>query len=409
MSPVLNATEIENENDLIGQEEAGEAPDEMAELSNEPKKAESEPKTPDVIRSITLAPPEECGTTVILLLQQGTDGNYRSGFKVSRSYDISPYEPSEDVQPYDEASDEGCDQLADALIAAEEMAAEWIQLNSDDKDENAQSVLDYLDSWVGQVDSEVDESIFDPLVEDVTLADDQPAEPCPTCETPCPECSNTSPTAVDVSISSVPPVGVTDEAQRHFEERKHYLEERIGKLSIEQVRLKAAVKCNRESMNSVTEELEEHICRGPERLPLFDRKPVDTPAVPPDVAEQVDKHDPDNCTCAPCAAARVEKSDVKEGNAEDPKADSTPDAEPWRSVTLEELEIPAAIVNILHEENNMWSLGDLTDHCKTYEIVDLKKIGKAKAEKIEDAIAAYWAKNPEAKPQEAEEEESEDE
>lgn len=67
-------------------------------------------------------------------------------------------------------------------------------------------------------------------------------------------------------------IAVTEEAQRAYNERKSYLEGIIGQLAIEQARLKAAVKRNRESLGDYTEQLESHINRGPERLPLFDRQ-----------------------------------------------------------------------------------------------------------------------------------------
>jgi phosphopentomutase len=49
---------------------------------------------------------------------------------------------------------------------------------------------------------------------------------------------------------------------------------------------------------------------------------------------------------------------------------------------------------ILRDENDIGTLGQIAEFCEKYELTDLKKIGAAKAEKIQEAMDAYWKANP---------------
>ena len=339
MSPVLDATEIQDENELTPEQEE----QEQQEAADAPPPAIAF----DPIRSITLALPAECGTAVTLLVQHGGDDHYRSGFRVVRDYEISPHEQSGECLPAtDPAADEGCAILGDAVMVAAKMAAEWLQFNSDDDDGLAQAALTWLDDWIGKLVSAATEG------------------------TP----------AVDAAPA------VTDEAQRHYDARKHSLEEQLGKLSIEQIRLKAAVKCNREAMNTVTGELEDHLARGVVRLPMFDRAtPVfDTlieDATGGDAMKVGQLQEFLGKTLVP----------ADEEVAPDAPVES---AEAWRAATIEEIGIPPAICKLLRENNKIETMGQIADHCEDYELTDLKKIGKTKAEKIEQAMDAYWQAHP---------------
>jgi len=76
-------------------------------------------------------------------------------------------------------------------------------------------------------------------------------------------------------------------------------------------------------------------------------------------------------------------------------------SEAWRSATIEEIGIDPKICQLLRDNNKIETLGQIADHCKDYELTDLKKIGKAKAEKIEAAMDAYWQAHPLAEVAEA--------
>ena len=359
MSPVLDATEIHDENELTQEQE-------------EQEQQEATDETPpaiafDPVRSITLALPAECGTAVTLLVQHGGDDRYRPGFRIVRDYETSPHDRRVDyVPPMDPAADEGFKIPGEAAMSAVEMATEWLLFNSDDVDERAQAALTWLDDWVGELDPvTIVENVFDDIV--------------PSCLT--------EPTVADRTPDPDSPA-VTDEAQRHYDDRKHELEEHLGRLSIEQVRLKAAVKCNREAMNTVTGELEDHLARGIVRLPLFDRAaPTETMGAIPE-GLRISTLNPDG---QPIAVAAVP--------ADEAALDESSEA--WRSATIEEIGIDPKICQLLRDNNNIETLGQIADHCKDYELTDLKKIGKAKAEKIEQAMDAYWQAHPLAEVAEA--------
>ena len=174
------------------------------------------------------------------------------------------------------------------------------------------------------------------------------------------------------------PPAVTADAQQAFDERKHALEERIAKLSVEEVLLKASVKCNRESMNSTTEEYQSHIARGTERLPLFDRAAKSQGDLL-DGIESTDTAAEEPAEADPAAAAATKATDTA-----------------WRDVTTEDLGIDPKICILLREAQDkpIATLGDIADFCEEYGLTDLKKIGKAKSQKIEEAMDAYWAANP---------------
>lgn len=71
--------------------------------------------------------------------------------------------------------------------------------------------------------------------------------------------------------------------------------------------------------------------------------------------------------------------------------------ESWRSVTLEELKIPAGLSKKLTEAG-FETLGKLADHTAAGKrFADIKGIGQAAAEKIEKACERWWEKNPLAK------------
>ena len=379
MAPVLNATAIQDESELNEEAAAEET------TASELKIHAGEPGPVRTIELLEADAGSDWYTGVILLVQQGSDGRYRSGFSITRQYVTSPHEQDgQDLPPIDPTVDEGFELLGEAVAAATDMADEWLCFHSEEDDGNAKGTIEWLQSWIGELDpASVTESIFDELPEPATEppADLAPeAEPVPVYEDRCP-CE---------AGKQLPP-RVTAEAQKHFNERKHALEERIGKLSIEQVRLKAAVKCNRECMNSVTEELQSHIARGPEALPLFDKaKPAKTSLISQREIPLADEE-----AEAPDGETVEVEAVQKHGTINLTVGDIVTDNS-WRDVSVEELGIDPKLCIILREAQDtpITTLGDIADFCEKYQLVDLHKIGKAKAEKIEEAMDAYWTAHP---------------
>lgn len=71
----------------------------------------------------------------------------------------------------------------------------------------------------------------------------------------------------------------------------------------------------------------------------------------------------------------------------------------WRAVPIEDLPgLSAGLAKILREDNEITTLGKLQDYSNqpNARLTDLKKIGKAKAEQIEEACLRYWQEHPEA-------------
>jgi len=174
--------------------------------------------------------------------------------------------------------------------------------------------------------------------------------------------------------------GVTKEAQDHFDTRRHFLEERSGKLAIEQLRLVDAAKYNKECIRENTEELRDLLARGPDRLPLFDRAKTET------AEKQGDLFDGEQ---GATVAAVVKPAAA----VIDPVA---ADDESWRAVSVQDAGILPALCKVLNQDNQIYNLGQLADVTKkpNTALTDLKKVGKAKAEKIEEALVAYWETHP---------------
>ena len=239
--PVLDATTLQDENEL------GREPDQVdsqADAGQQSAETES-PLSFEPMRSITLPMPEACQTRIALLIAKGSDGYFYAGFQAIRSYETSPYEQEDCKTP----TLDGFKCLYEAVEDAATQAVWFLEKNSADKDENAQAAIDYLDEWRAAVEAkaeqvDIDDSIFD--AEAVVVADQSPAvDPAPEAASPEPDATETTDTVSDTPATAP---AVSDEAQRHFESTKHVIESKIGQLSIEQARLKAAVKANRESL-----------------------------------------------------------------------------------------------------------------------------------------------------------------
>jgi hypothetical protein len=178
-----------------------------------------------------------------------------------------------------------------------------------------------LDNWKQELDPEtITESCFDEATnEERNQAADEPAE------------------ANSLKI-------VTDEAQKDFENRKSKIEEIIGRLAIEATHIKASMKSNRESTKGYTEELENHIIRGPElncgpeRLPLFELQG----------REQM-------------AAGKKKEAATPPKATEEKKKVADPSAEAWRTLNLKDLPgLTPKIIEILDLEG-IRNLGEWVD------------------------------------------------
>ena len=357
--PILDATEIQDENELQQEPLTDDQVNESIEL-NGPETSAAIELGP--VRSITLDPPADYETAIVLLIRHDSDNRYRSGIQITRHYETTPHEQVCDEQPDLPDGDQGYATLGEAVAAVAESADEWVSYNSDDKDERADAARLYLQGWIDEFDAETvtTDAIFDAVPDAEPIADMMTAGEA----------------IAEQTGKPIPTPAVADDAQVHYDKRKHALEERISQLSIEQVRLKAASKSNREAMTEYTQELTELLLRGPERLPLFDRvKPAEVTQEP--VLKLFNEPVAD-------AVVKTEAAPV-------PVAD-----EAWRSATIEDAGIPPAVCKILRENNDIGTLGQLADWGNEFALTDLKKIGPAKAEQIQNATDDYWAKNPRA-------------
>jgi hypothetical protein len=135
--------------------------------------------------------------------------------------------------------------------------------------------------------------------------------------------------------------------------------------------LDATRKGKKSRLSEISKQYHQHCARGPEHLPLIDNAKTPEPSPIEPVSSEPE-------TAAPVAAPVAA------------------DDESWRQVLIQVTSIPTAIIKILNEDNQIYTLGQLADVTSepNTALTDLKKIGQAKAEKIEEAMAEYWAANP---------------
>ena len=343
MSLILDATAIRNENDLFA-----ESIDELAEPI-EGAASDSADLPIDVILCYPLAvPPADCETHVLILIQRNPyNQTYYSGFRIQRKYETSPYEQtSEEVPSIDDGV--GYTNAGDAVTDGAECVTDWLARHSDDTDEKAGAAIGYIEAWLETFDaSTVEISQLVPVGEydeQESIAEGTPAdEPAAT------------------TVPAVPVVSGNE--SQFFEDEENRLRKLVSDFAMTHDRLKEAVKANRKAMDAATNELQAHLSYKSVGLPVFDG----------------DKHNDE--------LVRTEAADVP------PAPDVLPDG-PWQDVTTEQLGIDPKLCILLREQNGIATLGQISDFCKTYELTDLKKIGKAKAQKIEEAMDAYWKVNP---------------
>ena len=96
---------------------------------------------------------------------------------------------------------------------------------------------------------------------------------------------------------------------------------------------------------------------------------------------------------------RTGLSELERGQGLLPFAGTAPEAEPeaWRSVTIGQLDLPARIAESLHEAE-LSTIGAIADFTAKLALTEIAGIGPAAAEKIEQALEAFWAANPQMVP-----------
>lgn len=163
---------------------------------------------------------------------------------------------------------------------------------------------------------------------------------------------------------SLAPIHVRD-PQEEFEKELRAALDYLGECVLAELDAAAIYKAAKAEYKVASERLQSLKARGPEELPLFDKKRDSQ-----EVATEGDSTAP-----------------LGDGEAEG----NTADDDLWRSVPLSSLEsIPAPVLAKLAENDPaIETLGQLADWKTEFSITNVKGIGKAKAEVIEAAVAEY--------------------
>jgi hypothetical protein len=158
----------------------------------------------------------------------------------------------------------------------------------------------------------------------------------------------------------------------------------LADAAVEIAEAKAATKSAAKRFESLVERYAELKNSEPERLPLFDREtPKPKPAT-------------ESTSSQPSDQPSTETTPATESTpAETPEV--TPEVDPngWRSVSITDLDIPAGTAKLLIEAG-IDTIGKMADFTATpnQRLTDVKGIGQGKAERIENAMIAFWAANP---------------
>ena len=149
--------------------------------------------------------------------------------------------------------------------------------------------------------------------------------------------------------------------RRSWEAQIESINDRVQELEADFKEKKEAASAAKKRWESAQSHLSEVIAKGRERLPLFDR-PREVEAEPVAVV--------------PIAATPT----------------PTPAAEPWRAVRLDVLQGMTPSILAALAEAGIETIGAITDHtAKGKRLTEIKGIGEAAHEKIDDALAGFWA------------------
>lgn len=336
-------------------------------------------------RRITIPMTDDCETSVVLyfLKQQHFDGDtipakelppvWIPGFRVERRYDCEPFDSIHEELPDPDVTEEGVyENLGDAVVAAAENASWWITTNTGDTvgaDPQGFAADMAMDDWKSELEPEtITESIFDDATDTETnAAADGPAAGVEKPTTPSEPSPTDPPAAADATPDAEPKdttMVITDEAQEHFGKRRHNIEAVLCQLVIREAELKNSLKSCRDSIKLQREELENHLARGPERLPLFELQ-----------AREKAKQE------AAKPAAAIEPSSDEEDKPGDARVEQRPytdaDGEPWRSVKIADMDgLTPKIIEILDAER-ITTVGEWVDWPKNHPGLEYTQIKTA--------------------------------
>lgn len=169
---------------------------------------------------------------------------------------------------------------------------------------------------------------------------------------------------------------------------------------------KAELKEAKKEQEAALERLENLRIQGPAVRELFDKgaKPAEEVVITATATTTtLPDPPPDQWEVPPEPGEKIEQSPAAIPNPPSPAPITVPHEEAWRHVALSDLEkltgtgIPAGILKALDEnpELSIRTVGDLqewTERCADYDspLTIIPKVGKGKAEKIENAMEAFW-------------------
>lgn len=207
------------------------------------------------------------------------------------------------------------------------------------------------------------------------------------------EIADTPPSEAESAAESEVPAEPTAEtaksarqnnAEADYANRVEHANRTFIRAALYRAKTEAEAKFAKAQEKAALEELQAIVERGPEHMPLFDGM---EPAKANKATEATEEAEPES-------ASEVEadgEADATEIHQEEADKD-----ESWRDVEVGELDLPSGIVNALIGAN-LETIGQLADFSAgDCQLIDIEGIGKAKAEKIENALEQFWAKRNES-------------
>lgn len=251
------------------------------------------------------------------------------------------------------------------------------------------------------VDEAQPELVKDDQVESQADPDQQPEAAAPEAEQPKPQ--------FDPSKPANYPGNAVGAAHDHFARELQEAQEELSNAVLARVALEAELKDAKATEKEAVKALTKLMARGPEVLPLidapkkqeslFDQSPGNdqVPAVPSGSSDNVSPVEN-----APAAEADAGESAAADNqDAQPAEAEGVVEDESWRLVKIADLNgISSAIARSLEEnpKKPIVTVGDLNDWTEEMgqkgchsPLTEIPKIGKGKAEKIEEALAAFWS------------------
>lgn len=394
MSITLNAESVENEVEQFEQVEPESEIEADAEAGTDAEMAELEAIEAEIFYTENVSAYEipftgelkDLVRATILIAADPEDGKFRSSYKTLKNFD------SLDGTQHNWGGESvrkdslGFARPSDALLRAGDYLVEWWEQYDAAADSRFVAICNQINEYCQQVaeswnspeaeeTEEVEQAIGQAIIEAVEVAEPEEVK----------------------EAEAATPAPTSAEAILHFQERERELERELSNAYIEQKRVEAELKACRKEVEQIGKELSKHRDNGPQYMPLFD-----------------DAEKP--CDCKPCncpsgevrvasleiAAAEIEAEAEAEAagpvlDTSDAEAEIETEAIPeaWRPVPLTDTAIPKGILSILAEcpDKAILTVGDLADWTVSKPLTKIPRIGKGKADKIEDAMAEFWAGN----------------